>query len=300
VNNRGRPVKKWKIADLKQHPAQQHLFDDLAEGQLNELAADMEANGQREPIEILHDGTVIDGHQRWHAALKLGWTEVDVVVRHDLEFAGPEAVERHMIEANLNRRQMDPLAIARLYKRLRQLDRHCRRDVFSLASRGDVRDRLAKRIGAKSGRTLDRYVQLLDAPLAVQRCVSRGELPMQAALKTLRLTVKQQEAIVTAIEAGQPAKQVVAHHFPSARTALRKARPSTGGTIEIPGVSGELESSVADLRSALLEMIRSDVPRARKLAALDEATEVFRAILIEHEQWLNENDEPADLDDDEE
>ena len=102
MNTHGRPVIKWKIADLRENPHQQDLFGDLLDGPLDELAADMDLIGQRDPIEILSDGTIIDGHQRRHAAEKLGWEDVDVVVRHDLEFEGEKAIERHMIDVNLN------------------------------------------------------------------------------------------------------------------------------------------------------------------------------------------------------
>jgi ParB-like chromosome segregation protein Spo0J len=99
-------VTRWALADLREHPQQQTLFDDLPEAQFEELAADMEANGQRDPIQILPDGTIIDGHQRRRAAGTLGWTEVDVIVRDDLTDAPEEMVEQSMIDANLHRRQI--------------------------------------------------------------------------------------------------------------------------------------------------------------------------------------------------
>ena len=297
MNAQGRPVRKWKLADLREHPRQHELFGDLPDGPLGELAADMDANGQRDPIEILPDGTIIDGHQRHRAAEKLGWSELDAVVRNDLEFEGEKAIERHMIDANLNRRQLDPLAIARLYQRLRQLERDGGRDYFSHWERGELRDSLAKRLGAKSGRMLDRYLQLLDAPLAVQRCVSRGELPMQAALKVLRLTPEHQDAVAAAIEAGQRAKDVIARHFPRVPTApTARPRPSLGNVLEIPGDLGELQPAVQGLQEAILEFVRAELPPSRKIAAIDEAVSVFQDTLIEHEQRCQADDDLDALD----
>jgi hypothetical protein len=57
----GRPVIKWKLADLRGHPRQQELFGDLADGPLDALAADMDANGQRDTIEILPSSTSNSG-----------------------------------------------------------------------------------------------------------------------------------------------------------------------------------------------------------------------------------------------
>lgn len=112
--NAERTPEKWPVDRLLDSPYQRELFDDLTDAQLDELAADMDANGQRDPIYILPDGTVLDGHQRRRAAQKLGWEEVDVVVRDDLASADAGTIETFMINCNLHRRQMDPLAVARV------------------------------------------------------------------------------------------------------------------------------------------------------------------------------------------
>src|SRR5437763_1950535 len=104
---------RWKITKLKEHPLQEAVFGDISEEELAALAENMQEHGLREPVEILPDGTIIVGHQRVRAARKLGWKEIDVVVRHDLAAAGPAAVETHFIESNLIRRQLGTLARAR-------------------------------------------------------------------------------------------------------------------------------------------------------------------------------------------
>src|SRR5215510_2358776 len=84
-------VQKWKISRLKNHPLQKTMFGDLPDAELRALAEDMRANKQKDPVEILPDGTVLAGHQRIRAARLLGWAEVDVVIRHDLAEAGAAA-----------------------------------------------------------------------------------------------------------------------------------------------------------------------------------------------------------------
>ena len=104
--------RKWKVDDLQPHPRQAELFRDLSEIELAFLAGDIKLNGLQQPLEITPDGTVIAGHQRSHTARRLKWNEVAVVVRHDLEAEGPGAILAQLIETNLNRRQLSPLAIA--------------------------------------------------------------------------------------------------------------------------------------------------------------------------------------------
>lgn len=84
-------MQKWKLNRLNDHPKQALNFDDVPDKELAALAADMKRRGQRDPVEILPDGTVIAGHQRVRAAERLGWKEIDVIVRTDLAGAGNAA-----------------------------------------------------------------------------------------------------------------------------------------------------------------------------------------------------------------
>ena len=84
---------KWKISKLTVYCLQEAMFGDLPKEELAALAADMEKNGLRDPIEILPDGTIITGHHRVDAAKLLGWAEIDVIVRDDLAAARCPAVE---------------------------------------------------------------------------------------------------------------------------------------------------------------------------------------------------------------
>jgi ParB family chromosome partitioning protein len=103
-------AKKWKISKLKDHPQQAALFGDVSEPELKALVKKIQKEGFRDPVEIQSDGTIITGHQRVRAAKVLGWTEIDVEIRSDLEAAGPEAVEQHFISDNFIRRQLSQLA----------------------------------------------------------------------------------------------------------------------------------------------------------------------------------------------
>lgn len=55
------------LSDLSPHPQQHALYSPLPPDALAALAADIDRSGLRHAVEITHDGTVIDGHQRVQA-----------------------------------------------------------------------------------------------------------------------------------------------------------------------------------------------------------------------------------------
>jgi len=205
-------VETRNLSELRWHPRQDSNFHPLDEADIDRLAEDMRRNGQRTPIEVTPDGRVIDGHQRWRAARKLGWATVTVVVRHDL--AGDEAaIERRMIEANLNRRQLDVLDRVRLARRMLEIDEKKRPGGLSQCDEQDLRDRVGEALGM-SGRNVQRYLNILIAPMEVQRAHSGGKLSMKLAEKVARLGEAEREQIASEIAAGGDPAEVVAVHLP--------------------------------------------------------------------------------------
>ncbi|MFO0881550.1 MAG: ParB/RepB/Spo0J family partition protein [Gemmataceae bacterium] len=203
-------MEKRLLADLQDHPQQADLVGDLSETELAELAENMRQHGLHHRIDILPNGTILAGHQRVRAARRLGWTEIDVVVRHDLESAGDVAIKQFLVEDNLHRRQMDPLTIARTYRTLKEIEKQCPHNELRWDDRRDIRDRLAKKLGGNiSGRTLDRYEKILNTPRAVQDAVSRGQLPLQKALAITKLSAQQQQTIAESIRQGIPPKEAL-------------------------------------------------------------------------------------------
>ena len=73
VADSGGRVQEWNISDLKPHRLQEAFFPPETQEADRELAADMDANGQEVPIDILPDGTILCGHRRVAAATRLGW-----------------------------------------------------------------------------------------------------------------------------------------------------------------------------------------------------------------------------------
>ncbi len=172
---------KRKISELHPHPRQQEIGD-LTDADLRALADDIQTNGLRDPVEITSGASIVAGHQRVRAAKLLGWTEIAVEVRTDLESKGKSAVEAYFFSSNLNRRQLDPVKKARLCKALYELQ-------DPNPNSGDLcADYIGERLGI-SGRTLSRHMRVLQTPQEVQDAYSAGHLSLVLAGKVVGLPV---------------------------------------------------------------------------------------------------------------
>ena len=245
-----RRIEPWPVADLKPHESQAALFNDLDDDGLQALADDMEANRLNHPVEILPDGTIICGHQRVRAAKLLGWKEIRCWIREDLLKKGEQAVEAHLIEDNLNRRQLDMVAKARAAKRLVELE-YARRGTRLSWEDADARDRVGRRIGM-SGRNLQRYLNVLDAPIEIQHALSSGELKLIAADRVSRLPKQQQRRMAARIATGEAAKDVVAEVLGMEPEAKSNAQLEAESLIQSLKRAQELIGCVDDLPAGFL------------------------------------------------
>lgn len=205
------------LEDLISFPVQAKFFEDMDDFALKALADDIDRNGLKELIEVLPANsvglpadTILLGHQRRRALLSLGRVEVDVKVRYDLAQASKPTIEAVFLEDNLNRRQMDKLAMARAAKRLLELEhRRKRRSKFVTLFEDAHRDQVGKRVGM-SGRNLQRYWNVLKTPREVQDAFSKGQLTLVEAAKIALLSKEEQQQIVDRLLAGKAVKPLVA------------------------------------------------------------------------------------------
>ena len=190
-------IEMRRVDELHPHPLQKVHFKDQPDHQFNEFVEDIRNHGIREPLEILPDGTILSGHQRRRAAIRLNWTEVPVRVRHDLAEAGEAAIEMYFIASNYLRRQLTGLEEARLYKRVLELKEQSGQKV----ARGKLRDEFAARLG-KSGRQLDRYVAALNFPRELQDAVDEKKLPMVQAERLMKRPREEYEPVLKMLREG--------------------------------------------------------------------------------------------------
>ncbi len=234
------------IGSLKPHAEQAELFGDVNDASLQLLADSMDKNGQNDPAEILPDGTIICGHQRVRAGKRLGWEMIDCWVREDLAKQGPAAIKARLIEDNLHRRQLSLLGIARCYLALKEAALENGDDRED--AKEDLRDHLAKRF-KKSGKQMERYVQMLDAPPAVQHAFEADKLTQKDVLAVVALDADEQQQIVQRIEDGEIPKAVVKPY------RVAKQDREVGVETAVKQLTKALETAERQIASRLDEIV---------------------------------------------
>jgi ParB family chromosome partitioning protein len=258
-----RTAETWPIDNLKPHPRQAVLFGDMPDAELQALCHSIQSRGLDHPIEILPDGTIIKGHQRFRACKLLGWSEIPVVVRHDLAAQGDAAVEAELIQDNFDRRHLDDLTLARGIQRLLELERRLPKGRRA-SPQGDLRDRLAARQQTgKSGRTVSRLLQMLRTPVEVQQAYSTGKLTRAQVLQVERLSRAAQEDVAKAIRDGQEPADAVAQFVPTPDRRHRRPRQAVVAFVAaLERGLKDLDGRLAQIRSIKTEE-RQTLERAR-------------------------------------
>lgn len=197
---------KIPVANLRPHPLQDVIYGDLSPSEFAALKQDIQHHGIRQPVEVTKDGVLVDGKHRVRALRELGIEEVDAII---VEAETEEAIEERFVTANLNRRQSDPVTKARAIQQLAKIESRRIGIRIDLHAKGPFRDRLASLLGNTSGRTIDRYLQLLRLEREIQDAVSSGQLPMTKALKIESLPKPARKAIVERLKQNEPLHKVV-------------------------------------------------------------------------------------------
>jgi hypothetical protein len=149
------------------------------------------------------------GHQSARAAKFLAWEEIDVWVNDELAAQGDQAVEQRLIEDNLVGRKLDRLEQVRCYRRLHEMAPQTPEGRRRSHQLGRLRDLIGARLGM-SGRTLERYVRVLDTPREVQDAFQAGRLSLVNASRVAGLPPEAQEQLAADLRAGVNPKQAVA------------------------------------------------------------------------------------------
>lgn len=202
-----------ELAKLLPHPDQDAFNPSCSAAEDAQLDADLSANGQRDPIHVMPPGnraelpenTVLDGHRRSAGLGRLGRTSAVVLVRWDLLDADEATVEAAFLRFNSNRRQLDPLSVAKNMKRQKELEvggrlRQC--DLQQL-------DRTISDIcGGMSLRNAQRYLHAADAPPEILAAFRRGDITLTYAAQVGGMNPDVQQELVQAIDGITEKKKV--------------------------------------------------------------------------------------------
>ncbi|WP_129626945.1 ParB/RepB/Spo0J family partition protein [Candidatus Oscillochloris fontis] len=174
-------------------------------GDVAGLAATMAERGLLQPLGVVEVGNgryrVVYGGRRRAAALQLGLERLPCIV---LDADDPDLLLRQLIE-NVQRQDLNDVEQARAYARLR---------TRIIAERGKLAeselDELVGEAVGFSGRTVRRYLGLLDLPDEVQELIRRGELNVTQAQHLRRVSSPrtQIELARFAVEEGMSAAEL--------------------------------------------------------------------------------------------
>lgn len=230
-SNHGTRSAEIEVRDLrrlKPHPRQSVDFGDLPDHVFAAQVKQIKRRGLTEKIEILPDGTIISGHQRWRALLKLGYREYKVRVRYDLADASDEDVEREFLLANTVRRQLTPLRQVKHALRVLEIDRELPRGQLLFNNQAEACKLIAKVLEI-SPRNVSRYLAILRCPPAIQRAFESQQMTLVEAGRCALLSRAAQAKLARALSSAQDraaVKKLLAQCF-------RSRRPTKNSTAEL-------------------------------------------------------------------
>ena len=173
------PVTTVAVQELRPNPYQPRLVFD--EEKLAELTQSIKEHGIIQPLIVraaVRGYEIVAGERRWRAAKLAGLAEVPIVVRN---FTDIQMNEIALIE-NLQREDLNPIEVAEAYQSLMEKF-HMTQDV------------LAKKVGQSRSHVAN-TLRLLNLPLEIRECVSRGTLSMGHARALLGLNDKKMQVQV--------------------------------------------------------------------------------------------------------
>jgi hypothetical protein len=141
------------------------MMDDAA---LAELAADIKANGLRDPIWRHPDGRIIDGRNRWLACQKAG-----VECRHRTYERGDETIVPYVVSYNLHRRHLTTAVRAAIAADIANLPQGARTDLSPID--GMSQPAAAKLLNV-SPKSVERAAALKRADPVLHEKVKTGEV----------------------------------------------------------------------------------------------------------------------------
>lgn len=174
-------------------------------GDISGLAATIAEQGLLQPLGVVRSESgkfrVIYGSRRRAAAIELGLAEVPCIV---LGAQDAQVLLRQLTE-NVQRQDLNDLEQARAFARLRSLLVESRGPM----SEGELDEAAGRAVGL-TGRTVRRYLGLLELPDEVQQMIRRGELNVTQAqhLRRIASLRTQIELAQAAVEEGMSAAEL--------------------------------------------------------------------------------------------
>jgi ParB-like chromosome segregation protein Spo0J len=195
---------------LSAHPAAD-AFPMMSEKELEELAADIKANGLREAI-IVHEGAILDGRNRYVACQIAGtsprfapWSSLNLDVEDDDdEDEGAGDPVAFVVSKNLKRRHMDETQRAMVAARLAKMKQGARTDIANIPPIGGMSQAEAAKTMNVSERSVERASAVLKkGDPEIVDAVERGEVSLGDASNVIPLPPTEQRDALKKVRSGE-------------------------------------------------------------------------------------------------
>ena len=193
------------VADLKPHPMNEYLFDDIEGEKWEEFLTSVQQEGILHPLMITEDGTIISGHQRWRACLALNIPTVKCYAYQPKGDCPEDDILLALMESNLRQRGIINSPSVKLGRIMKEYERIFGADKRTgggkpgndTVSRKQIREHLGiKNNVAKCSKAV------AEMPEPVQKMIDDGVISARTAYEELtKLTPEQQVELVMQLDA---------------------------------------------------------------------------------------------------
>jgi len=277
-----------KVADLKPHPMNEYLFDDIEGEKWEEFLTSVQREGILHPLMITEDDTIISGHQRWRACLALNIPTVRCYVYQPKGDCPEDDILLALMESNLRQRGFINSPSVKLGRIMKEYERIFGADKRSsggkpgagTVSRKDIQEHLG----------IDKKVAncakaLSVMPEPVQDMVECGAIPPRVAYDVIaKLPPEQQVELVMQLDSMQKytqeeirkrAKELTEKYLPQAQ----KVEELQARLAEYQNGDGELE-----LRQKIQDL---QTKERNTYEALQEAKRQLKKAEADHEKRMD-------------
>ena len=246
-----------KISELRPHPMNELLFDDIEGEKWEEFLTSVQRHGVMTPLVITEDGTIISGHQRLRACQALNIDEVKCRV---LPAKSEDDVILAMIESNIRQRGVINSPTVKLGRMIAEMERIHGADKRDEGGRGAHGTVTRKAIREHLG--VDRSVAkcakaIAKLPVEVQEAVENGTITARTAYENLsKLTPEEQVELVMKLDSVQKYTQA------EIKAAIEKFFPKAQELEELQTKLAEYQQNDGELE--LREKLREAQANERK------------------------------------
>ena len=256
---------------MKQHPLSM-VFPSMAEDELDSMAADIKANGQKEAV-IVFDGMVLDGWHRYRACEKAGVK--CVTIKHD----GSDPVA-FVLSRNLHRRHLTASQRAAAVVAARGWRPHGDQ-ARSIAAMDRTTAEMAKEAEVGTA-TIERAKAAQKAGLG--DAVREGKVTAEGAAKVAKLPPKKREQAKAAIERGEklpkaPAKPPVdprdaeiaelRARLAEAADEVERLSATRAGDVDTEQLIARLQSELRTVKAKRDNLMRENAEMKRQIKFLE-------------------------------